>query len=137
MDQQKLESLEKIFKDGVLVRVHVGAWSGERELTPGDLGLKADDVVEAFNLGKKSLFPDDIIAAFKKIENKGRNTVKRNAFNFSDADFVPKTKFPEVLAVLKDLQTQYNALADEITDCTSPIPTPRPTASHVEFMIFW
>jgi hypothetical protein len=111
-------NLERIFKDGVLVRVHVGGWSGERELNPGDLGLKADDVVEAFTLGKKSLFPDEITAAFKRIENKGRNTVKRCSFNFGMDDFVPKTKFAEVQTTLKDLKEQYNALADEICEPT-------------------
>ena len=111
-------NLERIFKDGVLVRVHVGGWSGKRELTPGDLGLKADDVVEAFNLGDKSLFPDEITAAFKKIENKGRNTVKRASFDFGDADFVPKSKFGEVIKTLKELQTEYMSLAEEISEPT-------------------
>jgi len=114
MEQQN--NLERIFKDGVLVRVHVGGWSGERELNPEDLGLKDEDVVKAFNLGKKSLFPDEITAAFKKIENKGRNTVHRCAFNFGTDDFVPKSKFAEVLTTLKDLKVQYNALADEICE---------------------
>jgi hypothetical protein len=109
-------TFEKIFKDGVLVRVHVGCWSGERELIPQDLGLKPEDVVEAFNLGKKSLFPEDIIAAFRKIENKGRNTVKRCAFNFLDADFVPRTKFAEVNQTLKELQREYYRLADEVCE---------------------
>ena len=105
-----------IFIDGICLNVHVGGWSGASELTPEDLGLSASDVADMFSLGKKALIPIEISKAFKQIENKGRNLVKKNSHTFTEfaANFVPRTKFGEVVNGLTACHDEYMALADDL-----------------------
>ena len=116
MTTQIDDRLLKIFQDGILVDVDVRCWTGAKMLTPEDLGLEEKDVAEAYHLGKKMLVPDEVIAAFRKVESQARVLVERNShpFPFGSARFVPKRKFPEVLAKLKECQTQYNALIQDL-----------------------
>lgn len=107
-----------IFKDGLMMSVHVCFWSGAKQLNPEDLGLKKEDVADAYRLGKKMLVPDEIIREFRTIEGKARYTVERNSFAFpiGNARFVPHNKVEAVTAELKDLRAQYMALVDKLVD---------------------
>lgn len=99
-----------IFKDGILIDINVSFWSGAKVLTAGDLGLKDEEIVEAFNLGRKMLVPKDIIRRFRAIESKARHLVDQNSFKFpiGNARFIPKKKFPKILESLKEYQQEYN-----------------------------
>jgi hypothetical protein len=105
-----------IFKDGVLVDVNVSYWSGAKMLTPKDLGLKDEDVVDAYKLGKKMLIPEAIIKEFRTVEQRARYLVDQNSFRFpiGTARFIPKKKFVKVLDELKECQAKYNVLTDSL-----------------------
>jgi len=110
------DRLLKIFRDGTLVDVDVSCWTGAKMLTPEDLGLNADDVASAYKLGKKMLVPDEVIARFRKTEHQARFLVESNSFpfRFGSSRFVPRRKFAEVQARLKDYQTEYNGLVEDL-----------------------
>lgn len=107
-----------IFKDGLMMSVHVCFWSGAKQLNAEDLGLKKEDVAEAYRLGKKMLVPDEVIKEFRTIEAKARYCVERNSFAFpiGNARFVPHNKVEAVTAELKDLRAQYLALTDNLIE---------------------
>ncbi len=111
-----IEDIMNIFKDGLLVDVSVSFWSGSKALSPADLGLKAEDVAEAFKLGKKMLVPQDVIRKFRAIESKARFIVEKNSFKFpiGNARFVPKKKFPAVLKKLKQCAFDYTQLTEQL-----------------------
>lgn len=105
-----------IFSDGVLVDINVSYWSGAKILTAKDLGLKEEEIAEAFSLGRKMLVPREIIRKFRAIESKARFIVERNSFKFpiGNARFIPKKKFPKVFDALKEYQQEYNALVNTL-----------------------
>lgn len=107
-----------IFKDGVLVSVHVSFWSGARALGAEDLGLKPEDITDAFKLGKKFLIPSSVIRGFRKIEGKARHIVDSNSFPFpvGSARFIPRKKFEKVYKDLLDFQGTYMKLVDELVE---------------------
>jgi hypothetical protein len=105
-----------IFHDGLLMQVNVGFWSGARILRPEDLGLKEEDVAEAYKLGRKMLIPQEIIHNFRHIEGQARNLVAKNSFPFpmGNARFVPRKCFKGVSDQLSDLKSQYMFLAEDL-----------------------
>jgi hypothetical protein len=105
-----------IFKDGVLVLVHVERWSGVQRLSPEDLGLKKDEVSEAFKLGNKALVPEDVMRKFRVIEQRARALVEKNSFPFplGSARFVPRSAFDIIHSQLLECQREYRACADEL-----------------------
>jgi len=107
-----------IFKDGLLMAVHVRRWSGAKQLNPQDLGLKPEDVAEAYRLGKKMLIPDEVLAEFRKIEGQARYLIDRNSFHFTigNAQFVPHNKVESIQTQLQDFHTLYMALADKLVE---------------------
>lgn len=105
-------STTNLFSDGILMDVNVRFWSGGVMLTPEDMGLKEENVSQAYKLGKKMLVPENIIKAFRTVENQARNLVNANSFIFpiANARFVPKTKIDRVITQLKQIQTAYDDL---------------------------
>ncbi|MBE3144068.1 MAG: hypothetical protein IMZ61_09120, partial [Planctomycetes bacterium] len=77
-----MNNLANIFKDGVLMQVHVSFWSGARILKPEDLGLREDQIAETYKLGRKFLIPESVIAAFRHVEGKARNLVTKFSYEF-------------------------------------------------------
>lgn len=108
--------MNKIFRDGTLVDVHVGYWSGAKNLSAEDLGLEEKNVAEAYKLGRKYLVPEEVIHAFRTIESRARNIVIKYSYNFplGNARFVPKTKFSDVMKVLRECQAEYQGLVDDL-----------------------
>jgi hypothetical protein len=107
-----------IFKDGILFDVNVRFWSGARILQAADLGLKEEEVAEAFKLGKKMLIPEATMRAFRAVEAQARRVVEVNAFTFpiGHAYFVPKRKVAKVMKVLEGCKTQYQKLTNELIE---------------------
>lgn len=107
-----------IFRDGVLVDIDVSFWSGAKVLRPEDLGLRPQDVADAYKLGKKFLVPSEVIKAFRRVEGKARYIAEENSFRFpiGTARFVPKRRFSKVLEQLKTCRDEYNALVDKLIE---------------------
>ncbi len=101
-----------IFKDGILVDINVCFWSGAKALTAQDLGLKKENIADAYKLGRKMLIPAETIKEFRALESKARHLVEQNSFKFplGNARFVPKRKFARVYKSLKEYQEEYNKL---------------------------
>jgi hypothetical protein len=111
-----MNNLSKIFKDGVLMQVHVSFWSGARILKPEDLGLRPDQIAETYKLGRKFLIPESVIAEFRHIEGKARNLVDKysHPFPFGNARFVTWRAYKKVAEQLKELKEQYMVLAEKL-----------------------
>lgn len=113
-----MSNLTNIFLDGVLVDVNVSFWSGSRILSPEDLGLKPEDIADAYKLGKKFLIPSEVIKGFRRIESMARRTVDENSFRFpiGNARFVPRKKFSKVLNKLNELRDKYNDMVYKLVE---------------------
>lgn len=105
-----------IFKDGALFDLDVRYWSSAKNLTAEDLGLKQENVVEAYKLGRKMLIPTAVIKKFRALESQARHVLKTNSFKFpiGNARFIPKKKLVAVLEALKKIQAKYNTKIDEL-----------------------
>jgi hypothetical protein len=108
------QNLQNIFNDGFLVDLNVSYWSAQRKLSEQDIGL--DEISEAYSLGKKLLIPYDVMHAFKIIESRARVLIDKSSFRFpiGNARFIPKRKFVKVIEELKKLQSEYNALVEDL-----------------------
>lgn len=113
-----MSALKNVFTDGILMSVTVRFWSGGVMLTPEDMGLKPEDLSDAFKLGKKMLVPESVIREFRTVENQARRVVKENSFDFpiGSASFVPKSKIEKVLEQLRLCQRDYNILINSLVD---------------------
>jgi len=105
-----------IFKDGILINITVNYWSGAKILSPEDLGLKKENVSDAFKLGNKALVPREIIRKFRALEARARNIVDTNSFKFpiGNARFIPKKKFPKILKKLEKIKFEYIQLTEQL-----------------------
>lgn len=108
--------ISKVFSHGNLVDINVSMWTGQKLLTPEDLGLKSTDISSAFSLGKKSLIPSNVIAELRSIENKARHVLIENsfAFTFGGARFVPKKTFIKFAEEMEKYIEKFNYLADDL-----------------------
>jgi len=106
----------QIFNDGILMDVHVRFWSAAKALNPEDLGLKPEEVAEAYHLGKKMLIPEEVIREFKHIEGQARHLVDENSFLFAigNARFVPKGLYKKTVDKLSEYRTKYLSLVDDL-----------------------
>jgi len=108
--------MTNIFKDGLLAYVHVCYCTFQMSLTAEDLGLKEEDIADAFSLGRKMLVPADVMREFRAVEGRARRVVDENSFQFpiSNARFITRRKFPKVLEALKKCQGEYMALVNKL-----------------------
>jgi hypothetical protein len=108
------QNLQNLFHDGMLVDLTVRYWSAQRKLNEEDIGL--DEVSDAFSLGKKLLIPYEIMHEFKLIESRARTLIDNSSYRFpiGNARFIPKRKFIKVVNELKELQTKYKELVNDL-----------------------
>ena len=106
------------FKDGILMTLSVGRWSGAKKLNPNDLGLTPDQVPEFMKLGRKLLIPQEERNIFTQIENNARNALERDSFAFpvGGARFVVRNRLLDVDAKLREYQAAYAAAVDSFMD---------------------
>lgn len=102
-------SIQNIFTNGVLVDLHISAWTGEKQLNATDLGIPADKLPKAFKLGKKSLIPPEVLARFKHIDYLARRLLITSSFPFpfGSARFIPKTALVEFNDEFEELKAKY------------------------------
>jgi len=104
---------DKLFQDGILVNVHISVWGMGARLSKEDLGVEAD-IPKLFKLGKKMLIDPEHLNEFKNLESKARRYLYRNSYDFpiSDAHFVPKKRYSEVVSQLDKFKTEFGTLVD-------------------------
>lgn len=102
-------SIQGIFTHGVLVDVDVRAWTGEKQLTSADLGISTKNSSKVFKLGRKALVPHEILAKFKKLDNKARILLIERSFPFpfGNARFIPKKAFVEFSGEFEEIKKEY------------------------------
>jgi len=105
-----------LFKSGILVQVHVRMWTGQRALTPEDLGLDPNSVSNAFVLGRKYLIDEELIRVFRTLDGQARRIVDENGFSFpiGNARFIPRTRIDTVVEQLEAIKAKFLAAADEL-----------------------
>ena len=110
--------MTNIFKDGILVDVDVSYCTFQMMLTAEDLGLKKEDIADAYQLGKKCLVPAEVVREFRAVEGRARRVVEENSFQFpiSNARFITRKKFSRVLDALKKYQADYLALVEKLVE---------------------
>ena len=108
--------ISNLFKDGILVQVHVRFWSGQCRLTPQDLGINPDQVSSAFRLGSLYLVKEEHIREFRVRDGRARRVVDENGFSFpiGKARFIPKARLDQVIEQLEAHRDQVYALRDEM-----------------------
>ena len=106
------------FKDGILMTLNVGKWSGGKKLTADDLGLTPEQVPEFVKLGRKMLIPQEERNAFTQVEGNARNSLERDSFAFpvGGARFVPRNRLLDVDAKLREYQVAYQSAVDSFLD---------------------
>lgn len=113
-----MNDFTNIFIDGVLMQIHVSFWSGAKILKPEDLGLKPEQIAEAYKLGRKMLVPAEVIRNFRRIEGQARRLVEENSFSFpiGNAAFVTRASFAKIQKKLEALKIEYRILVDDLIE---------------------
>jgi hypothetical protein len=114
-------TLDKVFEAGQLCDVHISYWTGLRKLTPGDLGLDADDCPEDLvSLGRKRLLPKEALAEFKKVDATARKIISPpHGFKFpatSSAYFIPVARIPTIQTRLIECKARFIEALREFQD---------------------
>jgi hypothetical protein len=110
--------LSKLFRDGILVDVFIGFWSGQKALTSDDLGLDPSTVSDAFVLGRKYLVDESLIAAFRHLDSRTRAIINAAGFTFpiGRARFVPRAKLEKVIGELDAVKAEFMDLRDKLCE---------------------
>ena len=106
------------FKDGILMTLSVGKWSGGKKLSPDDLGLTPEQIPEFMKLGRKMLIPQEERNVFTQVEGNARNSLERDSFAFpvGGARFVPRNRLLAVDAKLGEYKAAYQSAVDSFLD---------------------
>ena len=73
-------NVQNLFRSGVLVEIHISMWTGQKALTPEDLGLDPTKVSDAFILGRKYLIPETAVAEFRTLDGQARHVLDSSGF---------------------------------------------------------
>lgn len=108
---------DKLFNDGVLVKIRISVWGMGAQLSREDLGLETQ-IPKVFKLGKKMLIEPEHLNEFKNLESKARRYLYRNSYDFpiSEAHFVPKSRYSEVIADLQAFKVEFETLVDKFIE---------------------
>ncbi len=110
--------MKGLFNDGVLLDVHVRAWSFQASLKADDLNIDKKDVPEIFSLGRKALFRREVISKFASIRTLVDYYTQKFSFAFpvGGVRYVPYKSLPVVLENLKELKQEFTAAVDEFVN---------------------
>jgi len=102
--------LSVLTREGVLIKVSIRYWRGCKKLRPEDIGLDPDDVSDRLiSLGHKRLLPKQALQPLSVVEGRSHALVEANTFPFLNGvgHFLPNARLNEVMAKLKDLETEF------------------------------
>lgn len=95
--KNQVNMVESIFQRGVIVDLDISWWSGQRSLSPEDLGISEEEInYDLFSLGRKRFIPKRCIGLFRKYEQEARIELSKLGFNFKKSAgwFVPINALP-------------------------------------------
>ena len=102
--------LSVLTREGVLVKVSISYWRGQKKLRPEDIGLEKKDLSDRLiSLGHKRLLPKDCLQQLALIEGRAHALVEANTFPFLNGlgHFLPNSKLEEVTEKLDELQKEF------------------------------
>lgn len=108
--QNNDQLLSVLTREGVLIKVSVSYWRGQKKLRPEDIGLERKDLSDRLiSLGHKRLLPKDCLQELALIEGRAHALVEGNTFPFLNGlgHFLPNAKLAEVTAKLEDLEREF------------------------------
>ncbi|MCI0628736.1 MAG: DUF3150 domain-containing protein, partial [Acidobacteria bacterium] len=90
----------------VCVCLDIRIWSGQKKLSPSDLQLSESDLPpqEIATLGSKRLCDPNSLSALHRIESRTRDCCSKTGVKFLNGFAVPKSKAPDLLNQLAELQ---------------------------------
>ena len=93
----------------VCVCLDIRIWSGQKKLLPSDLQLSESDLppLEIATLGSKRLCDPNALSALHRIESRARDCCTKAGVKFLNGFAVPKSKAPELLGQLAELQKDF------------------------------
>jgi hypothetical protein len=113
----KASIVDRLAREGVLVRVHIGRWRASHKLSPQDLGLdpkEAKPLLEQVELGRKLLLPRQILDELRRIEDRGRRNLQNHSLDTLLGPFMPASEFPRFRTEHEKLKEEYMAIRDQI-----------------------
>ena len=108
-----------MFKDGVLVDLHIGFWRAHKSLDPIDLKMRREDIPDIFKLGTKLLMPQEELKKFNNLEHKARKRLEALSFPFfvgTTCRFVPLKSLQQVVEDLKKAKVEFEYLVSHMID---------------------
>lgn len=102
--------LSVLTREGVLVKVGISYWRGQKKLRAEDIGLEKKDLSDRLiSLGHKRLLPKDCLQELALIEGRAHALIEANTFPFLNGlgHFLPNSKLEEVSAKLEELQREF------------------------------
>lgn len=110
----------QFLKQGVIVDMHVGRWRATAKTTLEDLGIiPASNEARAayervFSLGARNLLPKAIMDRAQKIDDRGRNWLKANAFRTFWGYFLHTSRYPTWAKKNQEIREEYLKIGEEI-----------------------
>jgi hypothetical protein len=78
-----MDVVTKVMQAGCICDLKISYYPGQVKLSPGDLGLKEEDLPEElYSLGKKRLIPRERVNRFKRIESRARRILADTSWEF-------------------------------------------------------
>lgn len=116
-EQAVIPSLDQsIFRNGILIDLTIGYWSGCAANEAEDFGVE-QSAIPGFvvGLGTKRLIPKHIVSRWRAIEREARHLLARHSFPFpiAAARFVPDRILSKIEQRLKGLQRDFTQAVDE------------------------
>ena len=110
MNQSNENILQVLTREGVLIKVSIRYWRGQKKLKPEEIGLKAGAVSDRLiSLGHKRLLPKDALQELSLVEGRAHALVEANTFPFLNGlgHFLPNGRLAEVTQKLNELEREF------------------------------
>ncbi len=102
--------LSLLTREGVLIKVSISYWRGQKKLKAEDIGLEKKQLSDRLiSLGHKRLLPKEALAGLALVEGRAHALVEGNTFPFLNgmAHFLPNSKLAEGTGKLTELEKEF------------------------------
>ena len=111
--------LSVLTREGVLIKVGISYWRGNKKLRPEDIGLERKALSERLiSLGHKRLLPRDCLQELALIEGRAHALIDYHTFPFLNGlgHFLPNAKVEDVMGRLEGLEREVWAAKGAFLD---------------------
>lgn len=118
------EWVMQLMESGLLVRVHIGGWRGQKKLKPEDLGLAAPEdekrqklFHELMHLGVRYLMPAKMRRKLSSLETRGRQNLDEHGISVGGdilrGQFVPASAWDSFVERHEELKAEYEGVYED------------------------